>query len=260
MCVCRHQTTMSTRQASDPTMAPAPSSSDGGKQQHHQVVTRIAPPSASEKLNERNAVRCRTRRERPQKLRIAEEECEEDGSTDAATTPTQQRNLYQPDVESFVSACIPGVSIAPVDGDSTQQEMVLPSQRRTKSIRKRSLPLISFLSTTHLAAAEKKRKKEEQDRLKAIAEEEAKKALLLNPIVKPAILGNGPTNNVGNKPPSFIDQGVRLETSANASESTKKTETTPEAPTVTTTIENTSNILMPPLLRDFLKHPKFKPM
>mmetsp|Transcript_14987 Transcript_14987/g.32502 ORF Transcript_14987/g.32502 Transcript_14987/m.32502 type:complete len:256 (+) Transcript_14987:13-780(+) len=209
------------------------------------MTIRIAPPSASE-LNDRRAVRCRTRHERPQKLRIAEQKDQDgDGATDA------QLNAYEPDIESFVSGCIPGVSFVTGTSDESMQSL---SQRRAKLIRKRSLPLMSFLSSTHLAAAEKKRRNEEHERQKAIGEEAAAKALLLNPI-KPTTLESETLNaetkseqNIGSREGGVgLEKDIR-EAAAVEGNSTPQVET----PTVTTTMEKTSNILMPPLLKDFL--------
>ena len=117
-------------------------------------------------------------------------------------------------------------------------------------IHKRSLPLLSYLSSTHLAAAEKKRKKEEKERQNSIAEEEAKKALLRNPI-------NATVESEKTQPTNVSSDGVGLaknQVNAVGDENPNKPQATatPTA-TVTTTMEKTSNILMPPLLKDFLK-------
>jgi hypothetical protein len=177
---------------------------------------RVALSTTSE-INDRRAVRSRRRRERPQRLRIH------------TATKDEIRSLYEPDVDSFVSGCIPGVSFATGS-----------SQRRTKMIRPRTLPLLSYLASTQLAAAEKKRKKEQTERLNLIAEEEARKALLLNPI-KPASMDHlgGGGGQVGIQSTS----GDRCD------------KPQPEAPIVSIKTE-ASNILMPPLLKSFLNQLK----
>ena len=136
------------------------------------------------------------------------------------------RIKFEPDIASFVSGCIPGVSLS----SSSQRGTTTPTHRR------RSLPLLSFLSSTHLAAAEKKRKREDIEIRNAIAEEEAKKALLLNPIEPTGGGQKSETTSVNMEtlPPQLKD-GPRAGTS-----------------TTTIVIERTSNILMPPLLKDFL--------
>mmetsp|Transcript_6284 Transcript_6284/g.15625 ORF Transcript_6284/g.15625 Transcript_6284/m.15625 type:complete len:235 (-) Transcript_6284:413-1117(-) len=209
-----------------------------------EISTRIAPPSASER-NDHLAIRPRTRRERPRKLRIIEHSNDQD--VPEAGAATAQSDIYEPDIESFVSGCIPGVSLTPGRNDD-DEGMRPPSQRRTRSIRKRSLPSISFLSSTHLAAAEQKRKKEKLERQNAIAEEAAKKALLLNPI-QPAMREQNIESSEGAGPEIVdADHAGRIRPGV----------AVPETPTVETTIEMTSNILMPPLLKAFLDHPKFK--
>jgi len=88
-------------------------------------------------------------------------------------------SLYEPDIESFVSNCIPGVSFTggggtAGDGSDDDDDEVMITQRRTKLIRKRSLPLLSFLSSVHLAGAEMQSRKDKHERRNAIAEEEVK--------------------------------------------------------------------------------------
>jgi hypothetical protein len=197
---------------------------DDPSTRHEVAVTiRIAPPSVSEK-NDRRAVRCRTRRRRPQKLRI--DDRGDDTTGGGSVDDREKRRIaFEPDIPSFVSGCIPGVSLS-----SSQRGTTTPTHRR------RPLPLLSFLSSTHLAAAEKKRRKEDIEIRNAIAEEEARKALLLNPI-EPTGGGEQTETTPVNveKLPSQSKDGPRAETS-----------------TTTIVMERTSNILMPPLLRDFL--------
>ncbi len=181
---------------------------------------RIAPSMTSEK-NDCRAVQSRRRRERPQRIRI-----------DTATKD-EIRSLYEPDIDSFVSGCIPGASFATGS-----------SQRRTKMIRPRSLPLLSYLASTQLAAAEKKRKKEQTERLNLIAEEEARKALLLNPIKATSI------DHVGDGGGQINSAGIRKSTAGDRCDKPQ-----PEAPIVSIQTEG-SNILMPPLLKPFLNQLK----
>jgi hypothetical protein len=216
---------------------PSRDDSSAGKQPVATTTIRIAPPSASEK-NDRRAVRCRTRRPRPGKLRIDDDDDDDDDDRgDGGTTSkssvgrnnnVKRRFIYEPDTASFVSGCIPGVSIATASTGGG-----IPSA----SIRRRSLPLLSFLSSTHLAAAEKKRREEDSEKRKSIAEEEARKALLLNPIV-PTMGGDQgePQPGVVETPPPPSKVGPRVA----------------KASTTTIRMEGTSNVLMPPLLRDFL--------
>ena len=79
----------------------------------------------------------------------------------------QSNNIYEPDIESFVSNCIPGVCFT-----STNK------QRRNTKIRKRSLPSFQYLATVELSEAEKKRSKIEKEQQDAKAKEEARRILL----------------------------------------------------------------------------------
>lgn len=206
------------------------------------TAVRIAPPSASEK-NEQRAARYRSRRERPQALKLAQH-ADGTGSTD-----NQLRITLEPDVDSFVSGCIPGVSF--VSGDNKDDGLI--SQRRTRSVRKRPLPMMSYLASTHLAAAERKRRKEEQERQNAIAEEEAKRALLLNPILPPMGAADVETKMPpGGELTNTNQQESLSEAVGRGKQSGKPQESPPVLTTTTTTTENASNILMPPLLKQFL--------
>lgn len=171
------------------------------------------PPLTSNKYYDLQAIPNRTRRQRPQKLRLVEQIDQNDSSRD------ESRNLYETEFSSFVTGCIPGASFAAGS-----------SQRRTRLIRQRSLPLLSYLASTHLAAAEKKRKKDDIERLNSIAEEEARKALLLNPI---KLLANesGGWDEEKNQTDARNCDKQRL-----------------AAPKITIKTEQSSNILMPPLL------------
>ena len=184
--------------------------------------TILVAPSSTEQTDLR-AVQSRKRRERPQKLlRIeAGEKCD-------------NRSLYKSDINSFVSGCIPGVSVA-----------TGTSQRRTSAIRQRSLPLLSYLASTHLAAAEKKRKQEETERQNVIAAEEARKALLLNPIEPANTIDCGEGDgSLGAQQKSIDNQKSNGDDRCDKSQSV--------APMVTITTEQSSNILMPPFLKSFL--------
>lgn len=158
---------------------------------------------------ERRAVRCRTRRRRPPKLTIDDNDDDDAASTTDDVVTKQM--IFESDIESVVSGCIPGA----------------------QSTRRRSLPLLSFLSSTHLAAAEKKRKKEALMLQNSIAEEEARKAQLLNPIEPKG----GQLNDI----------------STNAVEEINLSGPQAEIITTTVILERTSTILMPPLLKKFLE-------
>eukprot|EP00585_Thalassiosira_rotula_P003284 CAMPEP_0196138150 /NCGR_PEP_ID=MMETSP0910-20130528/5891_1 /TAXON_ID=49265 /ORGANISM="Thalassiosira rotula, Strain GSO102" /LENGTH=262 /DNA_ID=CAMNT_0041398713 /DNA_START=22 /DNA_END=807 /DNA_ORIENTATION=+ len=226
------------------------------------TITRIASSSISDK-NELRAFRCGTRRERPPKLRIPPNNIHDDEERKGAAVDAHP-NIFEADIESFVSSCIPASFVAGEGGndddenDDDDDDDARISQRRTKLIRKRSLPLLSFLSSTHLAAAEKKRRKEERDRQNSIAEAEAKKALLLNPI-NPAFESEFLDRDEIPVPDAESrEMGRRLENESCAAHrvdvTARENSEIPEVntPTVTITMENTSNILMPPLLRGFL--------
>lgn len=149
----------------------------------------------------------RTRRRRPPKLTI-------DEIDDAASTTDDvmtKRMIFESDIESVVSRCIPGA----------------------QSTRRRSLPHLSFLSSTHLATAEKKRKKEAHKLQNFIAKEEARKAQLLNPIEPKG----GQLNDI----------------STNTVEDINLSGQQAEISTTTVVLELTSTILMPPLLKKFLE-------
>ncbi len=159
------------------------------------------------------------RRERPRKLKVFRDEL------------PHSQDLYEPDVESFASACAPGITSFETNNDNNNQsERDTSSPRRISSIRKRSLPSLSFLATTTIAAEKKKLKIEEEKRKEVIAEMEARKALALNPL--------NPSDDVGEtneENPSSMNH-----LSSSEIESTK-------------VVENTaSNVTMPPLLQKFL--------
>eukprot|EP00804_Cyclotella_cryptica_P014651 CCRYP_012675-RA/>CCRYP_012675-RA protein AED:0.41 eAED:0.41 QI:0/-1/0/1/-1/1/1/0/255 len=234
--------------------------SNNNQEEPHKTVTitKIAPPSATEQ-NDRRAVRCRSRRERPRKLRPLSQDDNQDFNI---VFNGQRFDTIEPDIESFVSSCFPGVAFPPPQTLSSMNDCPL---RRSKLIRKRTLPSMSFLSTTTLAGAEKNRKREEQARQKLMAEEAAKK------IVDSTV--HLPDNDAGMcdesvkkdegdvKLPSFdapkngntaipAEDGRAENHCQNSQDVAKQT----NEPTVSTTVtvERTSNVLMPPLLVEFL--------
>ncbi len=244
---------------------------------------RVAPPSTSE-WNDRRAVRCRTRRERPRKIRLEEVR----HTYDTEPKVNQQRlNFFVPDVESFVSFCIPGVSFASTyvsknqESSSCYDEISL-APRRVKLIRKRSLPLLAFLSSTSLAAAEQKRRKEEKEQQETIAQEEARR---IAGIDYSDVFGdndnvNAKTQNVSLEERMIQNEDIRAKLPCTSpavaagcgnndvaiAECKSKNLTPPlENPdlkpskTTTITMESTSTVLMPPLLESFLMSLKKAP-
>lgn len=250
------------------------------------ISIHVAPPAASER-NDRRAVRSRTRRERPRKIRLRG-----DGSSDETEPKSnhQRMNFFEPDVESFVSCCVQGVSF-PIMHASKNQDVfsssddIILAQRRAKLIRKRSLPLLAFLSSTSLAAAEKKRRKEERERQEAIAEEEARRIAAIDysdvcddegidadgkPTIRKASLEGRQFHNEENciKLPSTCSAAAAGPENSHVtnSECNKESLTAPLEdselkPTKTTaiTMESTSTVLMPPLLENFLSSLKNVP-
>jgi hypothetical protein len=200
------------------------------------IVTKVAPPAASEQ-NDRRAVRSRSRRERPRKLRPLPSDHND------AVDRHPRFDAIEPDVESFVASCL-GVTLT--HGTTSQI---------SKLARKRSLPSLSFLSQKTFAEAEKKRRKEEQARQKLLAEEAAKKIM---DSTMQALNGTGVDGTFNTtEAPSRVNNEANISTvttresasrSHNPDNIVSKTNTT----TTTTTFEGQSNILMPPLLVEFL--------
>ena len=158
-----------------------------------------------------------SRRERPRKLRVFRDEL------------PRNQDLYHADIDSFTSACAAGISFRRNDdgNNTTDRDLLSP---RTSSVHKRSLPSLSFLATTTIAAEKKKLKIEEEKRQEAIAEMEARKALALNPLH------------------SMVDVGeTKEETSLNVNNISSEIESTKVVKSTTA-----SNVLMPPLLKQFL--------
>lgn len=206
--------------------------------EHQQIETVIKVASAAvSEYKDRRAVRCRSRRERPRKLRPLT--LQEDAGSTAAKYP--RFDAIEPDIESFVSSCLPGVSL-------TQSNAPL----RSKMVRKRSLPSMSFLSSTTYAAAEKKRRKEEQARQKLLAEEAAKKIMDSTMQLDSESKGDAITAEAdmasNKKAAAAKDSGSKLQSNADEGVPTGHTTTT------TITFEGQSNILMPPLLVNFMNN------
>jgi hypothetical protein len=221
------------------------------------TITRIAPPSASEQ-NDRRAVRCRSRRERPRKLLPYKQ-----GGINIAIHGPRFHTI-EPDIDSFVSSCFPGVALPPPQTLPTMNDWPL---RRANLIRKRSLPSMSFLSTATLAGAEKKRKREEQARQKLMAEEAAKKIVnstMQLPDVDVGMMGEesvkkgeGDLKFSWSKDAKHENTAIPTEdgkVDPNPREDSRDAGKQSKEPTISTieTVEGTSNVLMPPLLIQFL--------
>ena len=114
-------------------------SANTGQEQTSQIVTltKIATSVTSEE-NDRRAVRWRSRRERPRKLAplILDDDDKSNNNGDAKHP---RFDAIEPDIESFVTSCLPGVILPSPDS---------ADYRSSKMMRKRSLPSMSFLSTT----------------------------------------------------------------------------------------------------------------
>ena len=140
--------------------------------------------------------------------------------------------IYEPDIESFVSNCIPGVCFTSTN-----------NQRRNTKVRKRSLPSFQYLATVELSEAEKKRSKIEKEQQDAKAKEEARRILQNEQITLESDMLDGNGNR---------DAKVPQKESAATKGNVEEEKVTPS--TVTTkSIERTSNILNPPILQDFLE-------
>jgi hypothetical protein len=200
------------------------------------IVTKVAPPAASEQ-NDRRAVRSRSRRERPRKLRPLPLDHND------AVDSHPRFDAIEPDVESFVASCLPGVTLT--HGTTSQI---------SKLTRKRSLPSLSFLSQKTFAAAEKKRRKEEHARQKLLAEEAAKKIMdsTMQTLNGTGVDGTFNTNEAASQVnnETTISTVTTRETASRSHnpDIVSKTNTT----TTTTTFEGQSNVLMPLLLVEFL--------
>lgn len=181
---------------------------------HKQTIIRtVANRSDSQHRHMEN------RRDRPRKIIVDAQQLHNNGNI----------NTYEPDVESFTTSCT-GVSF----GCGT-------NQKTNNLSRKRSLPLLSFLSSTTLAKAERKRKREKRERQDAIAREEASK-ILTTTLVEDTKDANDATTN-----------GNHAEVEANdTGKSAKEENAITPSDTTTVEIEHTSNVLMPPLLQKLL--------
>lgn len=189
------------------------------------TIIKVAPPAATEQ-NDRRAVRTRSRRERPRKLRPLTS----NSGHESAKHP--RFDAIEPDIDSFVSTCLSGVAL-PSHNNAT---------KRSKSIHKRSLPSMSLLSSRTFAAAEKKRKKEEQARQQLLAEEAAKK------IMDSTMKESG--SREGLKTDDTLSKSNTKESAIEVQNGGNKSKEHNAATNVT--YEGQSNILMPPLLVDFL--------
>ena len=113
------------------------------------------------------------RRERPRKLRVLTATNNDDdgnNNNDRTNLPTNQ-NLYEPDVNSFLSNCIGGS----------------PTTNST-----RSLPSLSNLAMTTIAVEKRRLKIEKERNDDLVAELEAKKVLALHPLMHPTSSIVGP--------------------------------------------------------------------
>lgn len=162
------------------------------------------------------------RRERPRKLRVFEDEL------------PHSQDIHEPDINSFVSTCAPGISFGNNndDNDTTGGDNMMSTRRPTQAtpVHQRCLPSLSFLATTTIAAEKKKLKIEEDERKERIAEMDAQKALALNPI-------------------DSIEVG---ETKEDKRSSNVNHQNHSELQSTTVDKNTTSNVTMPPLLEQFL--------
>lgn len=193
------------------------------------------------------------RRERPRKLRLFNNDCD-DGLP-------RHENLYEPQIDSFLTACIaPGISSGnynddyygdTTDGDDGGNSMTMTrSNKRAPPIRlERSLPLLSSLATTTIAKEKKRLRIEEEKRKELEAAMEAQKALALNPMVMRGssssgtilVGGEASTTPINNEDKSSMNDGKKKQSSS--------LETQQQS---TTILEHRSRVTMPPLLEQFL--------
>ena len=161
------------------------------------------------------------------------------------------KSTYEPGVESFTTSCT-GVSFGHGTNHTTNN-----------LTRKRSLPLLSYLSSTTLSQAEKKRKRKERERLDNIARDEARKILLLNQKHTILTKDTNEANNNAAIPVNDDHDEVEAKTNNirlfgggdNRSQSAKEenaTTITSDTTSTTIEIERASNVLMPPLLQKLL--------
>jgi ribosomal protein L12E/L44/L45/RPP1/RPP2 len=165
------------------------------------------------------------RRERPRKLRVFTATNNDDdinNNDDRTNLPTNQ-NLYEPDVNSFLSNCIGGA----------------PTKNST-----RSLPSLSNLAMTTIAIEKRRLKIEKERNDDLVAELEAKKVLALHPLMHS-------TSSIIGPPPTAAAAGGGVDESNNNGKKKKKKEQSQQQQQ--STIENTSKVTMPPLLEQFIK-------
>ena len=167
------------------------------------------------------------RRERPRKLRVFTATNNNDDSNnndDRTNLPTNQ-NLYEPDVNSFLSNCIGGS----------------PTKNST-----RSLPSLSNLAMTTIAIEKRRLKIEKERNDDLVAELEAKKVLALHPLM------HSTSSTIG--PPTAATAGGGVDESNNNGKKKKKKEQSQQQQKQQSTMENTSKVTMPPLLEQFIKN------
>ena len=216
---------------------------------------KVAPPSTEDQSD--SCAVCRARHVRPRQRLL--KAGDDDNTNDAADSSTINV-VYEPDIESFVSACIPGVSF-PAGGGSEGENGTQQTRKhlqRANMVRKRSLPMLTHIAATSLGAAERKRRKEEQERLQLLAEEAAKKIADANNFM---LEEEGDDNEIDRE-----ESARRSGTDPSMSQSTKDVtsdinqrdkqqesgDIAKSKATTTVTLEKGSNILMPPLLASFL--------
>ena len=164
-------------------------------------------------------------RERPRKLRVfTATNNDDDGNNndDRTNLPTNQ-NLYEPDVNSFLSNCIGGS----------------PTTNST-----RSLPSLSNLAMTTIAIEKRRLKIEKERNDDLVAELEAKKVLALHPLM------HSTSSIICPPPTAAAGGGGGDDVSNNNAKKKKKREQLQQQQQ--STIENTSKVTMPPLLEQFI--------
>ena len=165
------------------------------------------------------------RRERPRKLRVftATNKDEDINNNDDRTNLQTNQNLYEPNVNSFLSNCIGGS----------------PTTNST-----RSLPSLSNLAMTTIAIEKRRLKIEKERNDDLVAELEAKKVLALHPLMHSTSSTIGP-------PLAAATAAGGVDLSNNNGKKKKKKEQSQQQQQQST-MENTSKVTMPPLLEQFI--------
>jgi ribosomal protein L12E/L44/L45/RPP1/RPP2 len=169
------------------------------------------------------------RRERPRKLRVSiitNNDDDSNNNVDRTNLPTNQ-NLYEPDVNSFLSNCIGGA----------------PTKNST-----RSLPSLSNLAMTTIAVEKRRLKIEKERNDDLVAELEAKKVLALHPLM------HSTSSIIVSPPTAAAAGGGGVDVSNNNGKKKKKKEQSQKQQKQQSTMENTSKVTMPPLLEQFIKN------